>query len=114
MRRVRGVVHGPAAGLTAPQKGGRPAREATLDRAATPRPLYLVCGRRIGRVGATDRPRPWSTEKRRPRRSPKVVAPSFLREESPNSCLGPFAKSLRGARICKDGPNGKGGGSSFE
>jgi hypothetical protein len=25
MRRVRGVVHSPAAGLTAPQKGGRPA-----------------------------------------------------------------------------------------
>src|SRR5215208_1073355 len=25
MRRVRGVVHGPAAGLTAPQKGRRPA-----------------------------------------------------------------------------------------
>ena len=41
MRRVRGVVHGPAAGLTAPQKGGRPAREATLDRAATPRPFFL-------------------------------------------------------------------------
>jgi hypothetical protein len=30
MRRVRGVVHGPAAGLTAPQKGGRPALEAAL------------------------------------------------------------------------------------
>jgi hypothetical protein len=38
MRRVRGVVHGPAAGLTAPQKVVRPAREAILDRAATPRP----------------------------------------------------------------------------
>jgi hypothetical protein len=36
-----------------------------------------------------------------------------FREESPNSCLGPFVKSLRGARICKDGPNGKGGGSSI-
>jgi len=41
MRRVRGVVHGPAAGLTAPQEGGRPAREAPLDRAATPRPFFL-------------------------------------------------------------------------
>jgi hypothetical protein len=41
MRRVRGVVHGPAAGLTAPQKGGRPAYEATLDRAATPRPFFF-------------------------------------------------------------------------
>ena len=28
--------------------------------AQQPRPLYLVCGRKIGRVGATDRPRPWS------------------------------------------------------
>jgi hypothetical protein len=26
-------------------------------------PLYLVCGRKIGRVGATDRPRPWSIKK---------------------------------------------------
>ena len=25
-----------------------------------PRPLYLVCGCRIGQVGATERPRPWS------------------------------------------------------
>ncbi len=41
MRRVRGVVHGPAAGLTAPQKGGRPACEAALDRAATPRPFFF-------------------------------------------------------------------------
>src|SRR5215217_3658224 len=41
MRRVRGVVHGPAWGLSAPQKGGRPAREATLYRAATPRPFLL-------------------------------------------------------------------------
>src|SRR5215204_2616402 len=41
MCRVRGVVHGPAEGLIAPQKGGRPAREATLDRAATLRPSFL-------------------------------------------------------------------------
>src|ERR687897_3817523 len=41
MCRVRGVVHGPAAGLTAPQKGGRPAYEATLDRAATPLPFFF-------------------------------------------------------------------------
>ena len=41
MRRVRGVVHGPAARLTASKKGGRPAREATLDRAATLRPSFL-------------------------------------------------------------------------
>jgi hypothetical protein len=41
MRRVRGVVHGPAAGLTAPQKGGRSAHEATLYQAATPRPFLF-------------------------------------------------------------------------
>jgi hypothetical protein len=40
MRRVRGVVYGPGAGLSAPQKGGRSAREATLDLAATPRPSF--------------------------------------------------------------------------
>src|SRR5215217_3163164 len=37
MRRVRGVVHGPAWGLTASQKGGRSALKATLDRTSTPR-----------------------------------------------------------------------------
>src|SRR5918997_6831580 len=42
MRRVRGVVHGPAAGLTAPQKGGRLAHEATLYQAATLRPFFLT------------------------------------------------------------------------
>jgi hypothetical protein len=36
MRRVRGVVHGQAARLIAPQKGGLPDHEATLDRAFTP------------------------------------------------------------------------------
>jgi hypothetical protein len=41
MRRVRGVVHGPAAGLSAPQKGGRPACEAALEQAATLRPFFL-------------------------------------------------------------------------
>jgi hypothetical protein len=41
VRRVRGVVHGPAAGLTAPQKGGRPACEETLEQAATLRPFFL-------------------------------------------------------------------------
>jgi hypothetical protein len=41
MRRVRGVVHGTTAGLTVPQKGGRLAREATLDRTSTPQ-LFLA------------------------------------------------------------------------
>jgi hypothetical protein len=51
MRRVRGVVHGPTAGLTVPQKGGRLAREATLDRLLRPSfflPLFTrVRGRGI-------------------------------------------------------------------
>ena len=37
----------------------------------------------------------------------------FEKRESPNSCLGPFVKSLRGARICKDGPNRKKEGALF-
>jgi hypothetical protein len=41
MCRVRGVVHGPAAGLIASKKGGRSAREATLDLAATSRPFFF-------------------------------------------------------------------------
>src|SRR5215217_6313794 len=46
MCRVRGVVHGPAAGLSASKKGGRPGSEATLDRAATLRNsfLFLITG----------------------------------------------------------------------
>src|SRR5919112_1122887 len=41
MRRVRGVVHGPAAGLTAPRKGGRLAHEATFYQAATLQPFFF-------------------------------------------------------------------------
>ena len=40
MHRVRGVVHGPAAGLIASKKDQRMAREATFDRAATLRPSF--------------------------------------------------------------------------
>jgi hypothetical protein len=47
MRRVRGVVHGPAAGLTTSKKGGRPSCEATLDRAATLRPAFLFLFTRV-------------------------------------------------------------------
>src|SRR5215208_2000816 len=57
MWRVRRAVHGPAAGLTAPQKDGRPGSEATLDRAATLRPSFLftrVCGRAILRTSPRD------------------------------------------------------------
>ena len=43
MCRVRGVVHGPAPGLTAPQKDRRPVCRATLDRAATLRPYFCSC-----------------------------------------------------------------------
>jgi hypothetical protein len=77
------------------------------------RPLYLVCGRKI-RPSGRDRPAPALVHQSREDRE-EVERSSRLpfREESPNSCLGPFVKSLRGARICKDGPNGKGGGNSI-
>src|SRR5215208_6394852 len=53
---------------------------------ATPRPLYLVSGRRIDRAGATDRLRPWSKETAR---SCKVVAPLFWQRE-PEQLPGPL------------------------
>ena len=54
MHRVRGVVHGPAAGLSASKKNQRMAREATFDRAATLRPSFMllftrVCGKGFSR-----------------------------------------------------------------
>src|SRR5215203_4999892 len=52
--------------------------------------LYLVCGRKMGRVGATDRPRPWSIKKTA-KKSLGLLAPYHpQRRESPNSCLGHF------------------------
>jgi hypothetical protein len=60
-----------------------------------PWPLYLVCGRRIGQEGATDRLRPWSTKRGKDREEvERSSCPPFLRveRESPNSCLGPFVK----------------------
>lgn len=80
-----------------------------------PRSLYLVCGRRIGRVGATDRLRPWSTKiEKTAKKSNGRRAFLFEKRESPNSCLGPFVIDTRGARICKDGPNERAeGGSSI-
>jgi transposase len=51
--------------------------------------LYLVCGRRIGRVGATDRPRPWSIKTAK-KSLGRRASPFGTRRESPNSCLGPF------------------------
>jgi hypothetical protein len=54
-----------------------------------PRPLYLVCGRRIGQEDATDRPRPWSTNEKTAKKS-KGRRALLFGGESPNSCLGPF------------------------
>jgi hypothetical protein len=53
--------------------------------------LYLGFGRRIGRVDATDRLRPWSTkiEKTAKKSNGRRVL-LFESRESPNSCLGPF------------------------
>jgi hypothetical protein len=44
---VRGVVHGPAAGLTASKRGRRPGPEATLDGAATLWPSFLFLFTRV-------------------------------------------------------------------
>ena len=54
--------------------------------------MYLICGRRIDRVGATDRLRPWSTNKKTAKKSKGRRALLFMRAQSPNSCLGPFVK----------------------
>src|SRR5215216_595243 len=64
-----------------------------------PRPLYLVCGRKIGRVGATDRPRPWSINKTAKKSLGRRALPFITRRESPNSCLGPFVLSRRGEPV---------------
>jgi hypothetical protein len=61
--------------------------------------LYLVYGRKIGRVGATGRLRPWSTKKTA-RKSKGRRALLFLREE-PEQLPGPLRKNTRGARIRK-------------
>jgi transposase len=61
--------------------------------------LYLVCGRKIGRVGATDRPRPWSIKKTAKKSLGRRALPLTTRKESPNSCLGsapkPVAKRIK-------------------
>jgi hypothetical protein len=61
MRRVRGVVHGPAAGLTAAQKGGRPACEETLEQAATLRPFFLPLFTEVLRRGLLGSSQPLAT-----------------------------------------------------
>src|SRR5215216_6170979 len=69
-----------------------------------PRPLYLVCGRKIGRVGATDRPRPWSINKTAKKSLGRRALPFTTRRE-PEQLPGPLRpKKTRGARICKEGP----------
>src|SRR5215216_6257121 len=69
-----------------------------------PRPLYLVCGRKIGRVGATDRPRPWSINKTAKKSLGRRALPFTTRRE-PEQLPGPLRpKKTRGARIRKDGP----------
>jgi hypothetical protein len=97
----------------APVEVSRSAEPEQLDpgslfmqsRDLTLRPLYLVCGRRIDRAGATDRLRPWS---KKTARSCRVVAPSFGKE-SPNSCQGLPQRNGERARIRKDGPQDQGG-----
>src|SRR5215212_9439244 len=69
-----------------------------------PRPLYLVCGRKIGQVGATDRPRPWSIKKTAKKSLGPRALPFKMRRE-PEQLPGPLRpKNTRGARIRKEGP----------
>src|SRR5215217_3120116 len=69
-----------------------------------PRPLYLACGRKIGRVGATDRPRPWSINKTQKKSLGRRALPPTT-ERQPEQLPGPLRpKKTRGARIRKDGP----------
>src|SRR5215208_7952374 len=68
-------------------------------RSVGPRPLYLVCGRKIGRVGATDRPRPWSIKKTQKKSLGRRALPLTTRKESPNSCLGHFLLRRRGELV---------------
>src|SRR5215217_7320713 len=79
--------------LTAQARSSRRARAQQL------RPLYLVCGRKIGRVGATDRPRPWSINKTAKKSLGRRALPLTTRKESPNSCLGHFVLRRRGEHV---------------
>ena len=73
-------------------------------RASIPRPLYLVCGRKIGRMGATDRPRPWSVNKTQKKSLGRRALPPTTKRE-PEQLPGPLRpKKTGGARICKEGP----------
>ena len=64
--------------------------------------MYLVCGRRIGRVGATDRPRPWSIKTAKKSLGRRAL-PFKMRRE-PEQLPGPLRPKMRGARIRKEGP----------
>jgi transposase len=64
--------------------------------------LYLVCGRKIGQVGATDRPRPWSIKTAKKSLGRRAL-PFKMRRE-PEQLPGPLRPKMRGARIRKEGP----------
>src|SRR5215208_1703453 len=66
------------------------------------RSLYLVCGRRIGRVGATDRLRPWSIKTAKKSLGRRALP--FRTRREPEQLPGPLRRKMRGARILKDGP----------
>ena len=73
---------------------------AFLDyRAGTkmPRPLYLVCGRRIDQEGATDRLRPWSTkiEKTAKKSKQRSSCPPFFERREPEQLPGPLRRERR-------------------
>ena len=62
--------------------------------------MYLVCGRKIGRMGATDRPRPYSIKKTH-KRSRLLLAPLpfTTKRREPEQLPGPLPPNTSGARI---------------
>jgi hypothetical protein len=65
--------------------------------------LYLVCGRKFGRVGATDRPRPYSINKTAKKSLGRRALPLTTWRE-PEQLPGPLRPKTRGARIRKEVP----------
>jgi hypothetical protein len=66
--------------------------------------LYLVCARRIGQVGATDRPRPWSIKKTAKKSLGRCALPLRKSGERARTVAWDPSSQDGGARIRKDGP----------
>ena len=65
--------------------------------------MYVACGRKIGRVGETDRPRSWSINKTAEKSLGRRALPTTTKRE-PEQLPGRLRPKARGARIRKEGP----------